>query len=315
MKIIIAGGSGHVGAVLLRAFAEDGAETVVLSRSTRPIVNATRVVKWDGETIGEWRHEFDGSDVVINLAGRSVDCRYYAKNLAEILESRLRSTSIIGEVIAASQKPPKVWLQSSTATIYAHRFDAPNDEATGIIGGDEPGSPPKWNSSIAIARAWEEALARAETPHTRKVAMRTAMVMSADAGSVFDVLAKLARRGLGGTIGDGQQFVSWVHEHDFAHAVKWLIAHEEVQGPVNIAAPTPLPNAEFMGELRGAVNRSRGLPTPEWLLEIGCWLLRTESELVLKSRRVVAGRLMDAGFTFAHPYWKDAARDLVKRSE
>ena len=167
MKIIIAGGSGHVGAVLLRAFANKDTETVVLSRAVRPITNATRVVEWDGETLGDWRHEIDGADVVINLAGRSVDCRYHAQNLVEMLESRLKSTSVIGTAIRAARKPPRVWLQAGTATIYAHRFDAVNDEATGTIGGEEPGAHPKWNASVAIARAWEEALTRADTPHTR----------------------------------------------------------------------------------------------------------------------------------------------------
>lgn len=314
MKTIIAGGRGHVGAVLLRAFAAKGIETVVLSRSTRPIKNATRVVEWDGETLGDWQHEIDGADVVINLAGRSVDCRYHARNLADMLESRLRSTSVIGEAITAARKPPTVWLQAGTATIYAHRYDAANDETAGIIGGNEPGSPPKWNASVGIARAWEVALERAETPHTRKVMMRSAMVMSADKGSVFDVLATLARRGLGGTIGDGKQFVSWVHEDDFVKAVGWLIKHDEFEGAVNIAAPEPLPNRDFMRILREACGRTWGLPTPNWLLEIGCWALRTESELVLKSRRVVSGRLANSGFEFAYEKWDDAVRDLVERS-
>lgn len=313
MKTIIAGGRGHVGAVLLRAFAAKGIETVVLSRSTRPIKNASRVVKWDGETLEAWRHEIDGADVVINLAGRSVDCRYNAKNLAEMLASRLRSTSVIGEAIAAARKPPAVWLQAGTATIYAHRYDAANNETTGIIGGDEPGSPPKWNASVGIARAWELALERAETPHTRKVMMRSAMVMSADKGSVFDVLATLTRRGLGGTLGDGKQFVSWVHEDDFAKAANWLIEHDEIKGAVNIAAPEPLPNREFMRILREACGRTWGLPAPNWLLEIGCWALRTESELVLKSRRVVSGRLSNSRFEFTYKKWHDAARDLAGR--
>lgn len=313
MKIVIAGGRGHVGAVLLRAFHAKKAEVVVLSRSTRPIHNASRVVQWDGESLGDWRQEIDGADVVINLAGRSVDCRYNTKNLAAMLESRLRSTSVIGEAIQAASRPPKVWLQAGTATIYAHRYDAPNDEATGIIGGDESEAPPKWKASVAIARAWELALDRAETPHTRKVMMRSAMVMSADQGSVFDVLAKLARRGLGGTIGDGKQFVSWVHEDDFANAVNWLIERDDFEGAVNIAAPEPLPNREFMRELRDACRRGWGLPAPEWLLEIGCWALRTESELVLKSRRVIAGRLMNSGFEFAYPKWGDAARALRRK--
>jgi len=220
---------------------------------------------------------------------------------------------VIGQAIRSAKRPPQVWLQTGTATLYAHRFEAANDEATGIIGGKEPNSPPKWNASIAIARAWEEALERSETPSTRKVMLRSAIIMSADSGRVFDVLAKLARRGLGGTIGNGKQFVSWVHEDDFSAAVTWLIEHDEVAGAVNIAAPNPLPNKEFMRDLRRAGGREWGLPTPIWLLEIGCWLLRTESELVLKNRRVIAGRLMQAGFKFAYPHWGDAAQELANR--
>lgn len=268
---------------------------------------------WDGETLGAWADEIDGADVVINLAGRSVDCRYHARNLAEMMESRLRSTTAMGRAIASAQRPPKVWLQASTATIYAHRFDAANDEFTGMLGGEEPNAPRKWNASIAIAKAWEEAALRIPTPYTRTVLLRSAMTMSPDPGSVFDVLSKLARWGLGGTIGNGLQYVSWIHEDDFTRAVEWLIEHDDLSGAVNLCAPHPLPNHEFMAALRNAFHRMVGLPAPAWLLEIGCWLLRTESELVLKSRRVVPGRLLESGFTFMYPYWNDAANNLEKR--
>ena len=312
MKIIIAGGSGHVGAVLRRGLARPDRELVVLSRSDKPLPDANRVVAWDGETLGDWAAEIDGADVVINLAGRSVDCRYHARNLAEMMESRLRSTTVIGRAIARAKKPPRLWLQASTATIYAHRFDAPNDEIDGILGGDEPDAPPKWTASIAIARAWEEAAEAIPTPGTRKVLLRSAMTMSPDRGSVFAVLSRLARGGLAGTIGDGRQFVSWIHEDDFTCAIEWLITHEDLAGPINLCAPHPLPNREFMGGLRAACDRRFGLPTPVPLLEIGCWLLRTESELVLKSRRVLPRRLLESGFTFTYPNWHDAARDLAK---
>ncbi|MCF3651439.1 epimerase [Synoicihabitans lomoniglobus] len=311
MKVIIAGGSGHVGAVLRRKFATVDHEVVVLSRRARAATGGCRVVPWDGRTVGDWTQEVDGADVVINLAGRSVDCRYGAKNLGEMLESRLWSTTAIGRAIAQAARPPRVWLQAATATIYAHRFDAANDEASGIIGGDEPSAPPKWNASVAIARAWEEAVDTVETPHTRKVILRSAMVMSRDRGSVFDVLATLARRHLGGTIGDGRQFVSWIPEHDFATAIQFLIDRADIAGAINVCAPNPLPNAAFMRDLRTAVNRRWGLPTPGPLLELGCWALRTESELVLKSRRVVPGRLQAAGFEFTHPTWSGAAQALV----
>ena len=242
-----------------------------------------------------------------------MNCRYTAANRRRILESRVRSTRAVGEAIARAARPPAAWLQASTATLYAHRFDAANDEATGIVGGAEPGAPDTWRFSIRVATAWERALDEARTPRTRRVALRSAMVMSPDRGGVFDALLSLGRLGLGGRYGDGRQYVSWVHEHDFVRAVRWLLEHDEVEGPVNVAAPGPLPNAEFMRELRAAAGIRFGPPKPAWLLDIGAVLLRTEPELVLKSRRVVPGRLLDAGFTFGFPEWPAAARELAAR--
>lgn len=311
MKVVIAGGFGHVGSVLLRSFAGTENEVVVLSRGASNRAGV-RSAYWDGRSLGEWSKELDGADVVINLAGRSVDCRYTAENLRQMMASRVDSTRVIGQAIAMAKEPPRVWLQASTATIYAHRFDAPNDEATGIIGGEEPGAPYKWVASIEIAKAWERTLDEADTPRTRKVAMRSAMTMSVDRGSVFDELYKLTRIGLGGTLGSGKQYVSWVHEHDFARAVQFLIEHE-MAGPANICSPNPLPQSEFMRLLRKAAGVRFGLPSQGFLVEIGTWAMRTESELVLKSRRVVPGRLIEAGFQFGHADWKDAARELVAR--
>jgi uncharacterized protein (TIGR01777 family) len=202
----------------------------------------------------------------------------------------------------------------STATLYAHRFDAPNDEATGRIGGQEPDAPDTWRFSIAVAQAWERALDQAVVPHTRKVALRAAMVMSPEAGGVFDTLHRLVRRGLGGRAGSGRQYVSWIHHQDFVQAVRWLIEHEELAGPVNLASPHPLPNAEFMRVLRQAAGVPGGLPATPWMLEVGAWVLRTESELLLKSRRVVPGRLLASGFSFAFPHWPAAAQDLCRAS-
>src|SRR6185436_5764636 len=199
--------------------------------------------------------------------------RYTAANRRDILESRVRSTRVVGEAIAQSRRPPRVWLQASTATIYAHRYDAANDEWTGRIGGHEPGAPETWNFSIDVARAWEEAL-RDAPGATRKVLLRSAVTMSPDAGGPFDVLLGLVRRGLGGTTGDGRQFVSWVHHDDFVRAVRWLIDHEEIDGVVNIAAPEPLPNADFMRVLRDAWGAPFGLPARGRLLDLGAALLR-----------------------------------------
>lgn len=305
MKAIIPGGSGQVGKILVRGLRRVGHSAVVLSRNPEK-----DEVRWDGETLGAWTEEIDGADVVINLAGRSVNCRYDAENRRQILESRVRSVAVVGEAIRNAAPPPRVWLQASTATIYAHRYDAPNDEATGRI--DAIDVPETWVFSLGVAQAWERALDEAETPHTRKVALRSAMTMSPDRGGVFDVLLGLVRHGLGGHQGDGRQYVSWIHEDDFAAACLFLI-ESELEGPVNLAAPAPLPNRDFMRDLREAWGIPFGLPAPRPLVDLGAWAMRTETELILKSRRVAPRRLEEAGFRFAHPAWPEAARDLVAR--
>jgi uncharacterized protein (TIGR01777 family) len=316
MKLLLPGGSGHVGTLLARAFHGDGHEVVVLSR--RPAPAPWRTVAWDGETLGPWTAEIDGTDVLINLAGRSVNCRYHDANRREILDSRLKSTAVLGEAVRAAAKPPRVWLQMSTATIYAHRFDAANDEASGVIGGKEPNVPETWRFSIDVATRWERAFDAIERAGLRKVTMRAAVVMSPGRGGrvpsgvegPFDVLRQLVRLGLGGASGDGRQFVSWVHGEDFVRVVYWLIDRSDIDGVVNIAAPNPLPNRDFMRALRAACGVPIGLPSPAWLLELGAVFLRTETELVLKSRRVVPARLLSEGFSFRWPEWAAAARDL-----
>ncbi|HEY0712433.1 MAG TPA: TIGR01777 family oxidoreductase [Polyangia bacterium] len=308
MKIVIPGGTGQIGTLLAREFSQRGHEVVVLGR--RPVEAAWRTVVWDGVSAGDWVEAVDGSDVVINLAGRSVNCRYTAENRDLIVRSRVDSTRAVGNAIASAKRPPRVWLQASTATIYAHRYDHANDEGTGIIGGDEPGVPETWRFSIDVAKAWERTLAEAAVPYTRKIAMRAAMVMSPDRGGIFDTLLGLVRRGLGGTSGDGRQFVSWIHHSDFVRAIIWLIDNEAVDGAVNLAAPHPLPNAAFMRVLREAWGTRIGLPATKAMLELGAVFLRTETELILKSRRVVPGRLLQQGFAFEHPEWGEAATDL-----
>lgn len=308
MKILIAGGTGQVGAVLRRGLAERGHEIVVLSRAGSAREGH---VAWDGRTLGPWAAELDGADVVINLAGRSVNCRYTEANLREMRASRVDSTRVIGEAIARAARPPRVWLQMSTATIYAHGEGAPNDEHTGVIGGSEPDAPAYWARSVEIAKAWEAALAEADTPYTRRLALRTAMVMSPDRGGIFDVLLGLVRAGLGGAVAGGAQYVSWIHERDLVSAVVHLIERADLEGPVNLAAPNPLPQGEFMAAIRRAYGRGLGLPAAAWMAEIGAFFLRTDTELLLKSRRVVPGRLLASGFRFEHGDWPEAARDLV----
>jgi uncharacterized protein (TIGR01777 family) len=311
VKIILAGGSGQVGTILARHFHQNRHSVVVLTRISQN--KPWRTVHWDGSTLGPWRDELDGSDVLINLAGRSVNCRYTQKNRRAILDSRVLSTQVLHQAIATLEHPPAVWLNASTATIYRHALDRPMDEATGELGGNEPGAPDTWNFSIQIAKAWETAFFSTPTPRTRKVALRSAMTVSADRGGVFDLFLNLVRHGLGGTNLPGTQFVSWIHEVDFIRAVEFLIDSKELNGAVNLASPHPLPNREFLRILREAWGARVGLPTTRWMLELGTFLLRTESELVLKSRQVVPGRLLEAGFQFKYPAWPQAAHELVAR--
>lgn len=307
-KLIIPGGSGFLGRILAPWFAGRGWSVVVLSRKNSAPAGGVRFVPWDGETIGDWARELDGAAAVVNLAGRSVNCRYTRRNRREILQSRLRSTRVLGQAIAACAAPPPVWLNSSTATIYKHSFDRPMDEATGTIGATPEA---KDAFSIEVAQAWERTLEECPTPGTRKVALRTAMVLAAGRGGVLDVLHRLVRLRLGGTMGRGDQFVSWIHGEDFCGAVAWLIDRESLSGPVNLAAPQPVPNRDLMRVLRRRCGVRIGLPATRWMLEVGAVLLRTETELILKSRRVVPGRLLDAGFRFRFPDVETALDDLL----
>jgi uncharacterized protein (TIGR01777 family) len=314
MKVVIPGGTGHLGRVLGRAMAGRGDEVVVLTRREAEPEPGVRHVRWDGRRAGPWTAEVDGSDVVVNLAGRSVNCRYTRANLREMWNSRVDSARVLGGAIERAARPPRVWLQMSTATIYAHRHDAPNDETTGVLGGDEPDVPAYWAYSVDIARAWEREQRLADTPHTRKVALRTAMVMSPEPGGAFEMLLRLSRLGLGGPVAGGAQYLSWIHEDDLVRAIDFLVARDDLSGPVNLAAPEPLPYRAFLRDLRAAAGVPFGLPATRWMAEIGAFLLRSDTELLLKSRRVVPGRLLEAGFAFDHPEWPAAAADLVRRS-
>jgi hypothetical protein len=260
----------------------------------------------------------EGADVCIHLSGRSVNCRATERNKRELYDSRIGPTRLLNHVIAGMADPPRVWLNASTATIYRHAVDRAMDEATGEIGGGERISthrraPKKWNWTIELVKVWEAAFFDTPTPRTRKIAMRTSLVFSPAPGNIFMVLSNLVRFGLGGTQGNGRQYVSWMHETDFARAVEFLVEHEEMDGPVNLAAPEPLPNREFMAALREAWDRPNGLPAPAPLIALGAFFLRTEPELVLKSRRVTPGRLLEAGFEFQFPEWPGAAENLVRQ--
>ena len=310
-RIVIAGGSGFLGRILIAHFGRQGFEVVNLSRSAARSRAGCRQVAWDGKTPGPWSHELDGAEAVINLAGRSVDCRYHERNRREILDSRVESTRVLGQAIARCKNPPRVWLNSSTATIYKHTF-GPAWNEDGEIGGT-----PEVNDlfSVEVARAWEHEQNIAVTPHTRKVALRAAMVLGHGANSVFPVLCRLVRCGLGGRMGNGQQFVSWIHQADFCRALDLLFTCDELDGPLNLAAPMPLSNREMMSTLRQLCHVPLGLPATRWMLELGAFFLRTETELILKSRRVVPGRLLSSGFEFRFPTFRAASIDLLAACE
>ena len=310
-RVVLAGGSGQVGGILARHFHSRRHNVTVLARTG--IVSPWRVASWDGATLDDWAEELENADVLINLAGRSVNCRYNGRNRRQILESRTGTTELLGRAIRHLKNPPRVWMNASTATIYRHALDRPMDELTGELGGSESNAPSTWRFSIDVARRWEESFFAAEIPGVRKIALRSAMVMSPDRGGIFDTLLRLVRFGMGGSFGSGQQFVSWIHEADFVRAVECLIDDPNICGPVNVSSPGPLPNTDFMRALRRAWGKSIGLSAPEWLLEFGAIFLRTETELILKSRRVVPGRLLAKGFQFEFPDWTAAAQDLVRR--
>jgi hypothetical protein len=308
VKVVATGGTGQLGRVLARELRAEGHEVVIVGRSA-----GGDVVPWDGRTLGPWARHVDGADVVVNLAGRSVNCRYHKHHLAEMMFSRVDSTRVVGEAIAAAAKPPRVWLQMSTATIYAHRLDAPNDEGTGVLGGFEPEAPGYWRSSVDIATQWERTLREAPTPNTRKIAIRSSFAMSPDRGGIFDTLLWLVRRGFSGAFAGGEQRISWMHDRDFVRALRFAIDRESLEGPVIFAAPEPLRQRDFFAALRRAAGVPIGLPASAWMLDVGAWILRTDPELILKSRYVVPTRLLEAGFRFDFPTWAPAAADLVTR--
>ncbi|HMP83153.1 MAG TPA: TIGR01777 family oxidoreductase [Verrucomicrobiota bacterium] len=308
-RIILAGGSGFIGRVLSRHFVDRGREVVVLTRNPKPASNGVREVQWDGETLGDWAHELEGATALINLAGVSVNCRYHERNRRLILDSRINSTRVLGEAIACCKNPPPVWLNSSTATIYKHNFGPAWDES-GEIGGTPQA---KDEFSVEVAEAWERAFNEANTPRTRKAALRSAMVLGLGSNSVFPTLRNLVRFGLGGKMANGDQFVSWIHETDFCRAIGWLMEHEELSGVFNLAAPNPITNREMMRTLRAIYRIPFGMPAALSMLEAGAFFLRTETELIIKSRRVVSRRLPESGFQFRFTRMEDAFRDLAGR--
>jgi uncharacterized protein (TIGR01777 family) len=308
--MILAGGSGFLGQLLGEYFQSRGREIIVLTR--QPSATARfKELAWDARTLGEWARALDGAEVVINLAGRSVNCRFTPENRRLVMDSRVDSTRVLGEAFSRCTQPPRVWLNSSTATIYKHTLGPAHDEASRDF---SPTPEAKDAYSVEIAMAWEKAFNDAAAPRSRKVALRTTLVFGTVEGGVFQILRRLARVGLGGRMGSGRQYVSWIHDQDFCRAVEWVLEHEELTGPVNMAAPQPVTNAKMMQLFRRVSGIPLGLPATEWMLEVGAFVLRTETELLLKSRRVIPGKLIEGGFKFQFPEMEQALRDLQHRA-
>lgn len=300
-KLIIAAGTGYLGQVLVNHFKDKYDEIVIFTRGKSRISANIKFVNWDARTLSGWENELENASVIINLAGRSVDCRYTEKNKKEIHTSRIESTKILNQAVLQCKNPPKHWLNSSTATIYRYSLDKEMDENFGEYGSD---------FSMNIAKSWEQAFFETETPKTLKTALRTSIVLGNDGGA-FVIMKNLAKFGLGGKQGTGNQFISWIHEKDFARATDFII-NNEIVGNINIVSPKPIANHHFMRSLRNEVGISFGLPIPKILLELGAFLIRTETELVLKSRNVIPKKLIDNGFQFEYNSIEKAFKNLLK---
>jgi uncharacterized protein (TIGR01777 family) len=300
-KIILAGGSGYLGQVLATHYAPLAHEVIILSRTAKAQSGNIVTLVWDARQEGAWTSALEGADMLINLCGKNVNCRYTAKNRAEIVDSRVQPTRLLGKVIGQLARPPKLWINVTSATIYRHAEDFAQDEITGQIG---------YGFSIDVCRQWEQAFFDSHTPHTRKVALRMGIVLGRKDG-VFPRLLNLVKFGLGGRQGDGKQYVAWVHEQDVVHSTEWLLNHPEVSGVVNCAAPEPIKNSDLMQALRKAYGLPVGLPAPTWLLNIGARLIGTETELILKSRWVAPKRLLDGGYPFLFSRADYAIKDIL----
>jgi uncharacterized protein (TIGR01777 family) len=300
-KIVLAGGNGYLGNVLANYYKTIARQVVILSRKSRAAEDNVETVLWDGRTEGPWTETLKDADLLINLCGKNVNCRYNEKNREEIIASRTVPTRLLNKVIAEMANPPKLWINVTSATIYRHAEDHPQDEYTGEIG---------YGFSIDVCKQWEASFFETETALTRKVALRMGIVLGRN-DSVFPRLLNLVKFGLGGRQGDGQQYVSWIHEHDVARCTEWLLNNEELVGVVNCVAPQAVKNTELMGLIRKAYGIPFGLPSPQWLLEIGMLLIGSETELVLKSRWVAPKRLLEAGFVFQFPNAKHAIHDIL----
>jgi uncharacterized protein len=304
-KIILFGANGFLGRSLCTYFAQQtDIELIAVSRKIIPDLPTTiRQAIWDGKSIGDWKLVLEQSEAVINLCGKSVNCRYNKANKRAILSSRLESTTAIGTAIQQCELPPKVWINAASATIYAHSENHGNTERNGKIGS---------GFSVDICNDWETCFNELLTPSTRKILLRTTIVLGKKGGA-FIPMKRLAQFGLGGKMGNGTQQISWIHEMDFCRAIDFLIGAHKCSGIYNLGAPSPIRNKQFQDELRQQLGIPFGLQNPRWLLELGARFIRTETELILKSRFVLPERLLDAGFSFRFPNIQTCLHHLLSK--
>jgi len=300
-KLIIAAGTGFLGKVLVNHFANKCEEIIILTRGSSKTTHHVRYVHWDAKTLSGWEAELENASVLINLAGKSVDCRYTTKNKKEILSSRVDSTKILNEAVLLCKNPPKHWLNSSTSTIYRFSLDKQMTEKNGEIGND---------FSMNVAKAWEKTFFETKTLRTLKTALRTSIVLG-KSGGAFLPLKRLTQCGLGGKQGNGNQLISWIHEKDFARAVAFIIEKELID-VVNIVSPQPISNANFMSKLQKQLQIPIAISTPELLLKFGAKIIGTEPELVLKSRNVIPNKLINSGFEFEFNTLEETLKNVAQ---
>ncbi|MFL6257966.1 MAG: TIGR01777 family oxidoreductase [Pyrinomonadaceae bacterium] len=303
-RVVLAGGSGFLGRALAEAFAHAGYEPVVLTRRVRKRGARVRQVAWDGRTLGAWTRELEGAAAVVNLAGRSVECRHTSKHRREIVESRVDSVETLGRAIAACDEPPQVLVQAASLAIYG-------DAGRRICVEDAPAGQ---GFPVEVCLRWEQVFNSLELPATRKVLLRIGFVLGRDGGAL-PKLARLARLCLGGTVGEGHQYVSWLHLRDFCRLVLWCVEREQAAGVYNATGPCPVTNAEFMCELRCALRRPWSPRMPAWLVRLGAFILRTEPALALEGRRCLPERFVEEHFKFLYTNLESALADLLTESK
>ena len=350
-KIVIAGGSGFIGQGVALYFGKEN-EIVILGRDVKNHKNnlygarrsaslqgQIRHVTWDGKTIGAWAKELEAADIVLNLAGKSVNCRYHRKQRAEVINSRVNTTTIIGEAIRNCIRPPKLWINASSTTIYQHSLHESQNEFNGQVSEKKSDNMP-WSLldqvrlrknrllaqlfygkqseqyenldldfSVHVCKLWEKAFIEQRTPFTRKITLRTAITLGK--GGVIVPYLNLCKFGLGGNHGNGEQMFSWVHIEDVCRFIEWLYERKEAEGIYNCVAPNAVKNSQLMYSLRNAIGKKIGLPAPTWLLEIGAWMIGSETELMLKSRWVYPKRSLDEGFVYKYQRIQQAIDEIL----